>query len=413
MKKVNIDIIDEFLPLYTEQHRYKVYYGGRYGAKSTNFAKCLLLKGREEKLRILCTREIQNTIKDSVHKLFKDLISQYEFVDFRVTAESITNNLTGSEFIFKGLKSNITEVKGIEGIDIAWVEEAQSVSKQSWDILDPTVRKEGSEIWVSFNRFTERDPVYEKFVLNQLPNSLVKKVNYDILERAGLLTDVIKQQIDFDKANNPDLYQHKWLGEPLSQTDNAILNRTDVLAAMQRTVNDDGQMEVGIDVARLGEDRTCFYKRKGLKIIDFREYSKKRSNDIVDYSKDFINSDKKISLKIDDTGVGAGVTDPLMAEGYNVMPINFGQSAKDKDKYPNAISEMWFEFRDILKDIQIPYDQDLLMELTTREWKMDIKGRRGVESKDVYKKRGFRSPDKADALLLAFYQPKNITIDVF
>lgn len=413
MKKVDINIIDEFLPLYKDKYRYKIYYGGRNSAKSTSFAQVLLLLSREKKLRILCTREIQNTIKDSVHKLLKDLILKYELGDFKVTLDSITNTLAGSEFIFKGLKSNINEIKSIEGIDICWVEEAQAVSNQSWDILIPTIRKEGSEIWVSFNRFLERDPVHERFVLNKLPNSLVKKVNYDVLERAGLLTDVIKTEIEYDKQNNPELYAHKWLGEPLSQTDNAILNRTDVLQAMEREVSDEGQIEVGVDVARMGDDRTCFYKRKGLKIIDFVEYKSKRTTDIVYYLKNFINSDKKILLKIDDTGVGAGVTDPLIAEEYNVMPVNFGSSPKDKDKYPNAISEMWFGFKDILNQVQIPYDQDLLMELSTREWKMDIKGRRAVESKDIYKKRGFRSPDKADALLLCFYEPKSITVDVF
>lgn len=412
MKKINIDIIDEFLPIYTDKYRYKVYYGGRNGAKSTQFAKVLLLLAREKKLRILCTREIQNTIRDSVHKLLKDLILKYELTDFKITLDSITNILTGSEFIFKGLKSNINEIKSIEGIDICWVEEAQAVSNGSWDILIPTIRKENSEIWVSFNRFLERDPVYERFVLNPLPNSLIKKVNYDILERAGLLTDVIKAEIEYDKNNNPDLYQHKWLGEPLSQTDNAILNRIDILSAMERTISDDGQIQVGVDVARMGDDKTCFYKRKGFKIIDFAEYSKKRTTDISDYLKNFINNDKKILIKVDDTGIGGGLSDILIREGYNVIPVNFGSNANDKDKYPNAISEMWFEFKNILKDIQIPYDQDLLMQLSTREWKMDLKGRRCVESKDIYKKRGFKSPDKADALLLCFYQPKTITIDV-
>lgn len=413
MKKVNIDIIDEFLPLYNEKYRYKIYYGGRNSAKSTSIGQSLLLLGREKKLRILCTREIQNTIKDSVHRLLYDLIILYGLNDYKVTENSIKNHLTETEFIFEGLRSNINEIKGKEGIDICWVAEAQAVSHKSWDILLPTIRKENSEVWIDFNRFLERDPVYERFILNPLPNSLIKKVNYDVLERAGLLTDVVRQQIDYDKKNNPDLYAHKWLGEPLSQTDNAILNRTDVLQAMEREVSDEGAIEVGVDVARMGDDRTCFYKRKGLKIIDFAEYKSKRTTDIVSYLKNFINSDKKILLKIDDTGVGAGVTDPLIAEEYNVMPVNFGSSPKDKDKYPNAISEMWFGFRDILNKVQIPYDQDLLMELTTREWKMDIKGRRAVESKDIYKKRGFRSPDKADALLLCFYEPKSITVDVF
>lgn len=104
--------------------------------------------------------------------------------------------------------------------------------------------------------------------------------------------------------------------------------------------------------------------------------------------------------------MGGGVTDQLSSNGYNVIPVNFGGKAGDPDKYPNIISEAWFYMQGIMKDISLVQDNELLMELTTREWVMDSKGRRGVESKDSYKKKGYRSPDKADATILAYFTPK-------
>ena len=122
---------------------------------------------------------------------------------------------------------------------------------------------------------------------------------------------------------------------------------------------------------------------------------------------------KSIEIKIDDTGVGGGVTDEMLKRQYSIVPINFGSKAKDDDKYPNLISEAWFEIADIINQIQLPYNSDLLMELSTRQWKQDSRGKRAVESKGDYKKRGFRSPDIADACIICFYTPKNnsITLD--
>ena len=198
---VDVPFLSCFKDLFDKQYRYLNYYGGRYSGKSYHVALALLLRGRQEKLRILCTREIQNTIKDSVHKLLKDLIDKFSFHDYRVTNDSLINAITGTEFFFKGLKRNVTEIKSMEGVDICWVEEGQSITNQSLDILTPTIRKEGSQIIITFNRFTELDPVYVRYVLNKPPKTFVASVNYDQLEKANLLTDVIKQEIYFDKAN--------------------------------------------------------------------------------------------------------------------------------------------------------------------------------------------------------------------
>ena len=406
MNQIKIQIPNEFKELYNPKWTNLVLYGGRNSGKSYAVAQALLIRARKEKKRILCTREIQNTIKDSVHKLLADLIDKYKFTDYVVTKENIINQVTGSEFIFKGLRLNINEIKSTEGIDFCWVEEAQSVSEKSIEVLTPTIRKEGSQMFYTFNRFDELDPVFVKYVMNKPPNSYVAKINYDLLEKYGLLTKKIKDEIEFDKLNNPELYAHKWLGEPLSQGDFAIINRKDILESMERVASEDGQIEIGVDVARMGDDRTVIYKKKGYKTLEVKKYSKLRTTETCDLVEKSADYDKSITIKIDDTGVGGGVTDELMKRGYNVIPINFGGEPADKDKYPNLISEAWFQLASKIKEISLLLDQDLLMELSTRQWKQDTRGRRCIESKSEYKKRGFPSPDIADACIIAFYTPE-------
>jgi len=409
-KQNEIQVLAPFKELFNPKWRTIVYYGGRASGKSQAVGQSLLIRGRISKLRILCTREVQNTIKDSVHKLLSDLIEKHKMTEYLVQRDSITNIYTGTEFLFKGLKHNINEIKSTEGIDVCWVEEAQSITDASMDILTPTIRKPGSQIIYTFNRFNELDPVFVRYVMQPPPGTYARKVNFDVLESVGLLPDVIKTEIEADK-DNPSLYAHKWLGEPLAQSDKAILNRDNILDAMRREIDDDGAVIIGVDVARMGDDRTVFWKRKGLKSTDFRTYTKLRTPEICDRLEQFADFDKEAQIKVDDTGVGGGVTDELMKRGYNVIAINFGGKAADEDKYPNWISEAWFNMAEVLNQIQLPMHSDLLMELSTRNWTQDVRGKRRVEGKQEYKKRGFRSPDIADACIICYHQGKTLSLD--
>jgi len=410
MEKVRIQLLSEFKELFNPNWRYIIYYGGRNSGKSWHAGLSLLLRGRDQKLRILCTREIQKTIKDSVHKLLKDLIEKYEFNDYQVTNDSIVNLVSGTEFFFKGLRQNINEIKSTEGIDICWVEEGQAITNHSLDVLVPTIRKPGSQIIVTFNRFTDLDPIYVRFVMNKTEKTYIKQINYDALEKVGLLSDTIKREIEEDKKF-PDKFAHVWLGEPLSQGEFSAIPRDEILKAMQREIEDEGQVEVGVDVARMGEDKTIFWKRKGLKTLNYQALRHKRIPETCDLLESFVDN-KEVKLKVDDTGVGGGVSDEMIKRGYNVVAINFGGEPQDKDKYPNLISEAWFYLASIIKNIQLPMDQGLLMELSTRQWKQDIKGRRCIESKKDYKKRGYKSPDMADACIIAYYNPQIIEPDI-
>lgn len=214
MKTVEIPV--EYKPLFEDWWREAAIYGGRYSLKSHTVARALLIMGRQKKMRFGCFREFQNSIADSSHQLLKDLIAKYELYDYKVTDNSIVNTLNGTDFLFKGLHHNEQSVKSIEGIDIAWVEEAQTISNESIEVLTPTVRKPGSKIIYTYNRLLEEDPVHKRLVIEGRPNTLIINVNYDIAEKYGYLPDEIKNEIEDDKKHRPALYKHKWLGEPNS-----------------------------------------------------------------------------------------------------------------------------------------------------------------------------------------------------
>ena len=211
-----------FAPAFEElfrPHRYKVFYGGRGSGKSWSVARALLLLGYEKPMRILCAREIQRSISDSVHKL---LCEQIEAIGlsgaYTITRDAIRCT-SGTEFIFKGLRSNPQEIKSTEGIDICWVEEAAAVSADSWDILIPTVRKPNSEIWLTFNPLDESDPTYQRFVLNAPDDAYVCKVNYD---GNPAFPDVLKKEMEWLKSRDYESYLHIWEGE-VRKHSNAVI----------------------------------------------------------------------------------------------------------------------------------------------------------------------------------------------
>lgn len=405
--KTIVKLPSEFKPLFDNWWRHAVIEGGRYSLKSHTVARFLLLTARSKRVRIACLRQFQKNIADSSYQLLIDLIQQYGFSEFVWTNDTITNTNTGSTFIFKGLDRNVeTTIKSLEGIDIAWIDEAQTITLKSIRILNPTIRKPGSKIIWTLNRLTDLDPVISYFITNPPRKDVWHlEVDYRIAQKNGWLSNEILYEIEQARINHPEDYAHDYLGKALAVSDKNIIQTAQVIEAMGREVNDEGAIEVGVDVARLGGDRTVFVKRKGLKEIGRASYTKKRITEVCDLLVNFIGADKDVLIKIDDTGVGGGVTDEMIARGYNVIPINFGAKASNPDKYPNLISEAWFYLQSIIDNISIANDKDLLVELSNREWKMDSKGRRGVESKDDYKKRGFRSPDLADATILCFYTP--------
>lgn len=215
--KIDLKLTKEFTP-FLEPNRYKVVFGGRGSGKSFSIAQLLVLRAFKEPTRILCAREIQRSISDSVLQLLSDTIQRLKLSDFFDVQKSQIIGKNGSRFLFLGLSNNITKVKSYEGLDICWVEEAESVSYTSWETLIPTVRKKGSEIWVSFNPNDEMDDTYQRFVVNPPPKAYVKKVNYN--QNPWFPEELEKERL-YLKAKNEDLYNHVWEGEVLSNRDGA------------------------------------------------------------------------------------------------------------------------------------------------------------------------------------------------
>ena len=201
-----------FAELY-EPHRYKVLYGGRGSGKSWAVARALIAIADFGRTRILCCREVQNSIKDSSYQILKDMAHRMGLANrFTFKDAEIVHNGTGSRFIFSGLLRNENSIRSKEGIDICWVEEASSVSQTSWDVLSPTIRKDGSELWITFNPLTVDDPT-NVFIENPPPGAFVRKVNY---WDNPYFPEELRQQMEWDKANNYEKYLHIWEGYPLT-----------------------------------------------------------------------------------------------------------------------------------------------------------------------------------------------------
>jgi phage terminase large subunit len=202
-----------------EPSRYKVLYGGRGSGKSWGVARALLTIGIHRPIRVLCARELQNSITDSVHALLADQIKTMGIEPFYEIQNTVIYGKNGTEFLFAGLKHNITKIKSFEGVDLCWVEEAQTVSKSSWDTLIPTIRKENSEIWITFNPELDSDETYKRFVVHPPSNAVVQKVNWS---DNPWFPQVLKDEKDDLKERDLDAYLNVWEGNTRQVLDGAV-----------------------------------------------------------------------------------------------------------------------------------------------------------------------------------------------
>jgi phage terminase large subunit len=330
-----------------------------------------------------------------------DTISRLHYPGWKITKESL-DSPRGSHIIFRGLSDMraADQMKSLEGYDIFWLEEASAISQESISVLLPTLRKEGSELWATLNRDMEKDPIIST-LWDADRNDVLRIELQPGKEDNPWFPDILQAEMETAYKNNPDEALHIWGGQPRKQGNNAVMSRVAVRAAMSRTAEETEPDEIGVDVARFGNDKTEMYRRRGYKTVAHKEYIKKDTQFIADAAWDFAGRRSQVAIKVDDTGVGGGVTDALRRLGAKVIPINFGGIPREKNKYDTVADEMWFEFP--VDEASIPDDPDLMTELSGRLYEYDKRGRRKVESKKLFKERFGRSPDKADALLLAYY----------
>lgn len=207
MTSPTVKLPDAFSDIFVPS-RYKIFYGGRGSGKSHSVATALIIKACERSSRIICAREFQNSIADSVLSILADKIQETGLTGFQVFKNEIVHQ-NGSRFAFKGLRQNVDSIKSFEGADVCWIEEAQRVSEESWEKLIPTIRKEGSEIWMTLNPESEEDPTYRRFIQNPPPGAIVRKVNYDA---NPWFPETLRLEMEHTKRVDYEAYEHIWLG---------------------------------------------------------------------------------------------------------------------------------------------------------------------------------------------------------
>lgn len=209
----------EKLQMLFQESRYKILYGGRGGAKSWGIARALLIKGLQNKLLIVCCREIQDSIEESVHRLLSNQIEAMQFKGFYEIQKNKIIGKNGTEFVFEGLKHKVDSIKSLEGCDICWVEEAFNVSHETWMKLIPTVRKPGSEIWISFNPELATDDTYIRFVVSPPKSAVLCEMNW---RDNPWFPEVLRDEMLELKAKNYDEYLHVWEGKTVQMLEGAV-----------------------------------------------------------------------------------------------------------------------------------------------------------------------------------------------
>jgi phage terminase large subunit len=331
--------------------RYKVFWGGRGAGKSHGVALYLLAQAAATPLRILCCREFQSSMRDSVHRLLVDVILRLGLEDkFNVQVNGI-RGVNGSEFIFEGLRHNITRIRSLEGIDKVWVEEAQTVSNASWETLIPTIRKDGSEIILTFNPELETDATYERFVKHPPPNAAVVKLNY---HDNPWFPSVLKDEMEHLKRVDPDAYQHIWLGECRLTLDGAIYARELREATEQgriATVHYDTTKPVSVYVDLGWQDLTAIWFIQHIagevRCIDYHEDSQRPFGDYLKLmqAKPYLYTTLWLphDAQAKSLGTGRSIEELARAAGWHVRIVPKLSVADGINAVRTLFPNMWFD----------------------------------------------------------------------
>lgn len=369
--------------------------------KSHSVASLLMQELTKEPHRLVCVREFQNSIAESSYRLLVDKINNLGLSGWDIKKDYLENE-NGSRVIFRGLKDMraSSAIKSLESYDRAFIEEGATISKDSLRMLIPTIRANGSEIYAVWNPETDNDPIM----------SLCNKTGAVVVEcnwyQNPWFTERLFTEMSDDYRQDPDEAEHTWGGKPRNQSENSIHSRVSVREAMERQLVPEGAKVVAADIARMGSDETVISTRHGLVMTSIKGYKHKtlvETADLIEMAADY---DKSRLIRVDETGLGAGVVDILRARGYrNIEGINFGSNADDPDRYGNLPSQMWFEIN--MDEVSLINNERLYNELTNRRYSYDNKCRRVIESKDAYKSRcGGKSCDYADSVIMLYHKPK-------
>lgn len=245
MPQVEIEIPKAFNPIWDDSYDYYVIKGGRGGAKSESVGRKLLVGGMKEKRKIVCGREFQSSIKESVYDMLGDFVSTYKLGSFYNVLKTEIRGVNGSSFSFTGLRHSINSIKSMYDVDDFWGEEAQTFSATTFRILLPTIRKKGSRLYFTMNPDQEEDPAYQTLVVNPPPKTLLLHINYN---QNPYFPERLRALMEKDKAENYEKYLNVWEGQCRQTIEGAIFSRQLEKAASEGRINDEVEYNNSVPV---------------------------------------------------------------------------------------------------------------------------------------------------------------------
>ena len=256
------------MPVYIPS-RYKVAHGGRGSSKSWSFAGLACVLGTQHKLRILCAREYQTSIRDSIYKLICDQIERLGLSRYYEIQAQAIFGVNGTEFIFAGIKTDPLKIKSLESIDICLVEEAERVTEASWKYLIPTIRTKlgSSEIWIVFNPRDETDPTTKRYLIANRPDMRRVEINWSDnpwfpaelqAERENDARRIIESTDDDERAQLQADYDHVWEGKLQRNSDSAVFRRRVIIDSFGDP-HEDHRIFFGADWG-FANDPTCLIR---------------------------------------------------------------------------------------------------------------------------------------------------------
>lgn len=392
-----------------EKFRYFLGEGGRGGGKSHAVARIILYLCEKRKLRVVCGREIQRSIGESVYSLMVDLIRSNN-LNYEVLSTRITHKVSGSQINFRGFREQgAFNIQGMEGIDITWIDEAQALTKQTLDVLIPTIRKDNAKIFLTMNRHVEDDPAYENFIGRD--DTCHVHINYTDNE---FCTNALKKEAEECLKKSQKDYDHIWAGIPLAQSEDAVFGFEELRATKinkKEFTTGYGMRLAGYDIARYGDDKCSCSIIQQMGALHWEEiFTDEWDHRDLNYTTGRIlmtSSEYKVDKSIiDEDGIGSGPLDTLNKGrgldnfvGFRNTPLGY---QTDKE-YGNVRTKNVYKLKDLVSKGHIAInDDDTIKELTTLRYTFDHYQRRILLSKDVMRsKHQVKSPNKADGLIMA------------
>ncbi len=434
--------------------RNRVLIGGRMSSKSWDAAGFATYLADNYRLRILCVRQFQNRIEESVYALMKVQIERFGLNHrFDIQQNKIYNIATNTEFMFYGLWRHISEIKSLESVDILWIEEGHNLTKEQWEILEPTIRKDHSQVWIVFNPNLATDFAYKRFVTNLPPDTVIRLINYDenpFLSKTAL--KVIEAAKEESRISGDDDFAHIYLGVPRDDDDQVIIKRSWIMASIDAhkvlELTPTGSKRIGFDVADSGDDKCAQVLAHG-PVVTWCDQWKAGEDELLKSTTRVYKKAQESGARVnyDSIGVGAGcgakfgeLNAALEDQRAWVYYAKFNaggavhrpdaiymHQVKNKDQFLNIKAQAWWlladRFRNTYNAVKhgqqfsedelislcsdMPFLQQLIDELSTPRRDFDNNGKVKVESKKDLAKPTREggpqpSPNLADALVMAF-----------